>query len=67
MNWVVSVRGECGHWSLAEINDGLVVPPEFCRCERQKQQKPSRLRIWWEARKMRAWLRKVRGVNGFSE
>jgi hypothetical protein len=65
VTWEVSTRHDCGHWSTAEVREGLIVTPEACAwCEREPApQRPSRLRVWWEARRMRAWLRGLRGAD----
>jgi hypothetical protein len=54
--WQVSVRAPCGHWMMADVH-----VPESCACEAPVR--PGRLRVWWEARRMRRWLRRLRGAD----
>jgi hypothetical protein len=59
--WQVSVRAPCGHWMMADVHEGLILVPESCACEAPVR--PGRLRVWWEARRMRRWLQRLGGVD----
>lgn len=53
--WSIWIFCEKGHPQEGYIDDdGLVLVPDGCEtCEQQYTTRPSTLRIWWEARKLR--------------
>jgi hypothetical protein len=46
---------------MADVHEGLILVPESCACEAPVR--PGRLRVWWEARRMRRWLQRLGGVD----
>lgn len=61
--WMVELRCEHGRYIYANVIDGMIQVATHCKCDdEQKQSKPSRLRIWWETKRMRLWLHRWKGV-----
>ena len=65
MTWTVVAR--CQHGAVHRLAldwQGRVELPPACGCSTPEPKPSSRLRVWWEARRMRRWLRRL---NGWSE
>ena len=61
MTWTVVVTCEHGAVHRLPLDwQGRVELPPGCGCS-TPEPKPSRLRVWWEARRMRRWLRRLTG------
>lgn len=55
--WTVTARCPKGGFHTVAVDALGRLDLPLCSCEEPPQPRPTRLRVWWEARRMRAWLR----------